>query len=143
MKLNIKPTVISVIALVLVSILVIPAKADFLEASGKLTLLRVQDVGSKYGPASDVIDVEVIAWLDSKPGMAFGFQLRTDANQAARQGMLDILRDAFKNGYTVTIDFDIDPGKKNGVIKYAWITKPAVLPGKNQPVAHSPVIKQN
>ena len=55
--------------------------------SGKLSLLRVHDVGTGYGPATDFIDVEAIIWLDTKPGMAFGFQLRNDDNRPARQGM--------------------------------------------------------
>ena len=39
-------------------------------ASGKLTLLRVHDVGTKYGPASDQLDVEVVIQLNTKPGQA-------------------------------------------------------------------------
>jgi hypothetical protein len=30
--------------------------------------------------------------------------------------MLDPLRDAFNNNWTVTLDYDIDVGKTNGVI---------------------------
>ena len=64
--------------------LAIPARPSMardeqlLNAKGKLTLLRVHDVGSSYGPPTDRIDVEVVIWLDSKPGYAFGFQLRND-----------------------------------------------------------------
>lgn len=95
-----------------------------LEDSGKLSLLRVHDVGTGYGPATDFIDVEAIIWLDTKPGMAFGFQLRNDANRPARQGMLDVLRDAFNNNWIVTIDYEIESGKNNGVIIRVWLTKP-------------------
>jgi hypothetical protein len=94
-----------------------------LEASGKLTLLRVHDVGTRYGPPTDVIDVEVVIWLDSQPGKAFGFQLRNDGNRPARQGMLDLLRDGFEHNWNVTIDYDIDPGKNNGVMIRVWLTK--------------------
>lgn len=87
-----------------------------LQSSGKLTFLRVHDVGTGWGPPSDFIDVEVVVRLDSREGEAFGFQLRNDQNLPARQGMLDLLRDAFSQNSTVTIDYDIDPGKKNGVI---------------------------
>jgi hypothetical protein len=101
-----------------------PAHAGLVESTGKVTLLRVHDVGTGYGPANDKIDVEVIVWLDSQPGQAFGFQLRDDGNRPARQGMLDLLRDAFRNNWSVTIDYNIDPGKKNGVIIRTWVTKP-------------------
>jgi hypothetical protein len=100
-----------------------PARAGLVESIGKVTLLRVHDVGTAYGPPTDKIDVEVIVWLDSQPGKAFGFQLRDDGNRPARQGMLDLLRDAFRNNWTVTIDYNIDPGKNNGVIIRTWVTK--------------------
>lgn len=93
-----------------------PASADLIESTGKITFLRVHDVGTGFGPPSDFIDVEVVIQLDSRPGQSFGFQLRVDANRAARQGMLDLLRDAFNNNWNATIDYDIEPPKKNGVI---------------------------
>lgn len=74
-------------------------------AEGKMTLLRVHDVGTKYGKPPDQLDVEVIIWLDSQPDEAFGFQLRTDENESARRGMLDLLRDAFSRDRTVRIDY--------------------------------------
>ena len=119
-----KLTVMLVAILALIATAAVPAHADLWESSGHVSLLRVHDVGTGYGPASDYIDVEVIAWLDSKPGMAFGFQLRDDSNRPARQGMLDLLREAFAHDYIVTIDYNITPGKNNGVITRVWITKP-------------------
>ena len=104
-----------------------PARADLLESSGKVTLLRVHEVGSAYGPANDKIDVEVIVWLDTQAGKAFGFQLRDDGNRPVRQGMLDLLRDAFRNNWIVTLDYNIAPGKKNGIIVRAWVTKPPAM----------------
>jgi hypothetical protein len=94
-----------------------------LAASGKITFLRVHDVGTGFGPPTDFIDVEAVIKLDSQPDKAFGFQLRSDAERVARQGMLDLLRDAFNNSFTVTIDFDIDPPKNNGVIIRVALTK--------------------
>jgi hypothetical protein len=93
-----------------------PASADLLQSTGRITFLRVHDVGTGFGPPSDFIDVEVVVQLDTRPGESFGFQLRVDANRAARQGMLDLLRDAFDNNVNVTIDYDIQPPRKNGVI---------------------------
>jgi hypothetical protein len=81
-------------------------------------------VGTGFGPPSDFIDVEVVIQIDTRPGESFGFQLRTDDNRAARQGMLDLLRDAFSNNGTVVIDYDIEPPKKNGVIMRVALTKP-------------------
>ena len=86
-----------------------------LSATGHLTLLRVHDVGTKYGPPMDQIDVEAVIWLDSRPGQAFGFQLRDDANESAHRRMLDILRDAFNHGRRVRIDY-VRTGSKSGRI---------------------------
>lgn len=97
------------------------------QTSGKLNFLRVHDVGTGYGPATDKINVEVVVQLDGKPGYAFGFQLRNDQNRPVRQGMLDLLRDAFNNNWDVTIDYEIANGNKNGIIRRIWLTKqPAV-----------------
>jgi hypothetical protein len=100
-------------------------KMALLETTGKLTLLRVHDVGTKYGPPNDEIDVEVVVWLDSQPNQAFGFQLRNDGNGLARQGMLDLFRDAFAKNSRVTFDYSIDTqnGRKNGVILRVWLSK--------------------
>ena len=96
-----------------------------LNLSGQLSLLRVHDVGTGYGPPSDQLDVEVIVQFVGRPADAFGFQLRTDDNQPVREGMLGLLRDGFNRGWTVWIDYDIDPGKHNGTIMRVWLTKPA------------------
>lgn len=87
-----------------------------IQSRGKVTFLRVHDVGSGYGPPDDHIDVEVVAGLDSVPDRRMGFRLRDDANRAARQGMLDLLRDAFAHDWTVLIDYsiDVENDKKNG-----------------------------
>ncbi len=103
--------------------------AQIKQASGKVNFIRVHEVGGKYGPPSDQIDAEVIIKFNNIPGKAFGFKLRNDTNESVRNGMLDILRDAFKNDYTVTIDYkakdgnDVRPADKNGLILRVWITK--------------------
>ena len=94
-----------------------------LESSGKITFLRVHDVGTAFGPANDRIDVEVVVKLDSRPQNAFGFQLRNDGNRPARAGMLDLLRDAFNHNWTVTLDYNLDTGKSNGIIIRTALTK--------------------
>jgi hypothetical protein len=101
-----------------------PARADLLETKGTITFLRVHDVGTGYGPPSDFLDVEVVILLNTAPGKGFGFQLRNDNNRPARQGMLDLLRDAFTNNLPVLIDYNVTPPKKNGVIIRVALTKP-------------------
>jgi hypothetical protein len=98
-------------------------QGDLLQSSGKITFLRAHDVGTAYGPPTDQIDVEVVIQIDTRPGQAFGFQVRDDGQRAARQGMLDLLRDAFNNNWTVTIDYFIEPGKNNGRIIRVALTK--------------------
>ncbi len=103
--------------------------AERLKSTGKITMLRVHDVGTKFGPARDQIDTEVVIQLSTLEGKAFGFKLRKDTNQIAHQGMLDLLRDAFNYNHNATIVYDICPGSdvkppcKNGNIVRAWLTK--------------------
>ena len=65
--------------------------------------------------------------LDSQPGKGFGFQLRNDQNQPAREGMLQLLRDAFAGNEPVTIDFLRSTGKNNGTIIRVALIKQAVV----------------
>jgi len=88
---------------------------EVLAARGRLTLLRVHEVGSGFGPAVDRIDGEVIVALDTEPGRAFGFQLRRDANRPQRQRLLALLRDAFANDRPVAIDY-LRTGQHNGTL---------------------------
>ncbi len=74
-------------------------------AVGRITLLRVHDPGTGYGPADDFTDAEVIVWLDSQPQKAFALRLRPDAHRPVAQCMLSVLRDAFNAGRPVRIEF--------------------------------------
>ena len=120
---NMKHLIVTLTVMVVALAFSVSAEAVRLKRTGQLTLLRVHDVDTMYGPAADQIDVEVVIKLDSQPGKAFGFTLRNDNNRAAHQGMLDLLRDAFENGWPVTIVYDIDPAKNNGEILRTWLTK--------------------
>ena len=113
---------IVIIALFMMVVFTITASAQ-VNARGKLTVLRVHDVGTGFGPPTDFIDVEVVIGLDSQPGKFFGFQLRNDAKLPARQGMLDLLRDAFDRNLIVNIDFFQRPGKTNHILFRTWLTK--------------------
>ena len=44
-----------------------------LNFQGHLKLLRVHDVGTKFGPPTDQIDTEVVFMLDTQPTHAYGF----------------------------------------------------------------------
>jgi hypothetical protein len=100
-----------------------PARADLVESKGRITFLRVHDVGTGFGPPTDFLDVEVVVQIDSQPGKSFGFQLRNDNNRPARQGMLDVLRDAFANNFPVLIDYNVTPPKVNGVMIRVAVVK--------------------
>jgi hypothetical protein len=93
------------------------------QSTGKLTFLRVHDVGTKFGPPTDQLDVEVVAQLSTTGKRSFGFKLRDDPNRLTHAGMLDLLRDAFNHGWTVSIDHETPTGKQNGVIIRVALTK--------------------
>lgn len=97
--------------------------------SGQLSLLRVHDRGTKFGPPNDQVDVEVIIAFRNRPNDFFGFQLRQDANGPAREGMLGLLRDGFNHGWTVHVDFNQQPNHHNSVLFRVWLTRPAVVVG--------------
>ncbi len=97
------------------------------QVSGRLKLLRVHDKGTKFGPPSDQIDVEVIVQFFERPNEAFGFQLRDDSQGPAREGMLGLLRDGFNHGWTVTIDFDRVAGHNNNKAIRVILTRPPNL----------------
>ena len=84
-------------------------------ATGLITLLRVHEIGSGYGPPDDFLDAEVIVWLDTEPETAFGFQLRDGGNLPDAQGELKTLRDAFNANRRVRLEF-IRTGCRTGKI---------------------------
>jgi hypothetical protein len=68
------------------------------------------------------------------------FKLRADANQPVREGMLDLLRDAFTHGWRVHFDHEVPAGKKKGTITRVWVTKDAVPAPGAGPAAGSGVM---
>jgi hypothetical protein len=98
--------------------------SQLLEKSGKIVFLRAHDVGTRFGPPNDQLDVEAVFILNALSDGAMGFQLRNDANLPARQAMFSLLRDAFVNNLNVIADFLIDPPKKNGVAIRVALTRP-------------------
>ena len=103
--------------------------SNLLEKTGKIVFLRAHDLGTKFGPPTDQLDVEAVFCLNAIADGAYGFQLRNDSNLPARQAMFSLLRDAFVNNLPVTADFLIDTGKKNGVaIRIALIRQGTATP---------------
>lgn len=81
------------------------AVGSLLTTSGRLTFLRVHDVGTGWGRPPNQLDAEVILTLDTNHGLTFGFQLRADSQAPTRSGMLSLLRAAFVADAVVSIDF--------------------------------------
>ena len=96
---------------------------------GKINFLRAHELGTKFGPGSDQIDVEVVVKLDTFPDEAYGFQLRDDARGPAHRAMFELLRDGYNLQRTVQLEVDIDSGKKNGLA-----IRVTVLPAPIKPV---------
>ena len=86
-----------------------------LQVDGRLSFLRAHDVGTRFGPPMDQIDVEIVVRLDTAPGRALGFGLRADSNETARRAMLDTLRVAFNEDRRVRLDYQ-RVGVNNGVL---------------------------
>jgi hypothetical protein len=100
--------------------------SNLLEKTGKIVFLRAHDLGTKYGPPNDQLDVEAVFILNAINDGAYGFQLRNDNNLPARQAMFSLLRDAFVNNLAVTADYLIDTGKANGTAIRVALTRSQV-----------------
>ena len=85
--------------------------SNLLEKTGKIVFLRAHDLGTRFGPPNDQLDVEAVFCLNAIADGAFGFQLRNDNNLPARQAMFSLLR---------------DPGKKNGVAIRIALIRPQI-----------------
>jgi hypothetical protein len=87
--------------------------------TGKIKHLRVNDLGSVWGSGNDALHTEVVVQLDSHQNdEAFGFTLRADdPNLPSRLGMLSVLRDAYIHKLAIGIAYDIEPGKKKGILR--------------------------
>jgi hypothetical protein len=92
--------------------------------TGKITLLRIHEVGSGYGPSTDLLDGEVIFKINSgNADYSYGFQLRNDANALTHEGMFQLLKEAFIKELPVHFDFDEKEGKRNHTTFRIWIVK--------------------
>lgn len=83
-------------------------------AVGKVELLRVhRELG--FGPPDNHIPVHVVTRLDAAPDTFFGFPLRGGGERPVHGGWLDALRDAFRTGSRVRIEYGFT-GKSNELV---------------------------
>jgi hypothetical protein len=90
--------------------------AQILAIDGVVTMLRVHNIGTGYGPPQDFLDAEVIVALDSAPNKRFGFQLRPNENQLVAQGMLSLLQQSFEHSFPVRLEYEQEPGKNSSIL---------------------------
>jgi hypothetical protein len=101
--------------------------ARFLYSTGHLLLLRVAEPSHNGwgGGETNPITAEVVFKLDSLPVKSFGFALTNDASGPARQGMLDLLRDAFVHDLRVRVEYDelVQPPNQNSMAFRVWLVR--------------------
>ena len=90
---------------------------------GKITSLRVQFFGARRGNESGKMDTEVAVQLDTEPQKVFGLRLRRGRGEPVREGMLNLLRDAFNHNWTVNLLYWQEPDTENLIIYRVWLTK--------------------
>jgi hypothetical protein len=87
-----------------------------LRRSGNLFFLRAHELGTGFGPDDDHIDVELVARIDAEPEHSFGAELRDNDARPSHEGMLALLRDGFNHGWETTVEYDLDEGRRNGIL---------------------------
>ncbi len=107
-----------------------PASPAVAALTGRVTMLRVNNLGTGYGGGNEWLDVEVVLTLDTAPTRAFGFQLRQDTDALVHTEMLEALQEAYEFDDRVTVEFIPTAGGQNGtaVRLVAIPNRPAYLP---------------
>ncbi|MFC2077819.1 hypothetical protein ACFLTM_03330 [Candidatus Bipolaricaulota bacterium] len=113
---------IALCALLVVGLAFAAAAADLYNGTGRLTMLRVHDVGTGYGSPSNFLDAEVVFRVDTSD-KAFGFQLRNDTNSLVHQAMFSLLLQAYINNLTVYFDYWQEAGKTTCEVIRIWLGK--------------------
>ncbi len=101
-------------ALFLASYDVAQAQCRLLQTTGPVEWIRVNDVGTGFGPPDDFIDGEVIFKL-TNGNNRYGFQLRNNANALVAQGGLNILLEAMRNDWDINVDYENCGGNNHEV----------------------------
>jgi hypothetical protein len=81
------------------------AQCSLLQTTAQVEWVRVNDVGTGFGPPDDFIDGEVIFKLTNGDNH-YGFQLRDNANALVAQGGLSLLLEAMRKGWDINVDYD-------------------------------------
>lgn len=85
---------------------------SLLATTGAVEWIRVNQVGTGYGPPTDFIDGEVIFKFKNR-NKRFGFQMRNNENLAVAQGALSLLQESMRKAkWKVEIDYN-DCGGNN------------------------------
>lgn len=95
------------------------AQCRLFQTTGPVEWIRVNDVGTGFGPPTDFIDGEVIFKLTNGDNR-YGFQLRNNENALVAQGGLKLLTDAMRKGWLVNVDYD-DCGGRNHEVGFGRI----------------------
>lgn len=95
------------------------AQCQLFQTTGLVEWIRVNNVGTGYGPPSDFIDGEVIFKLTNENDR-YGFKLRDNPNALVAQGGLSLLEEAMRNDWRINVDFD-DCGGNNHEVGYGRI----------------------
>ncbi len=100
-------------------------RAGVQTAQGRITWLRVHDLGSGYGPKSDFLDAECVFGLDTQPRRAFGFALKPGGGLAAHEGMLALAQNALTHDLDVSIDYQQVVNHFNAIVFRLAVVRPA------------------
>lgn len=85
--------------------------------TGTITMLRVHEAGSGFGPPTDPLEGELVVRIAGRSGFSFGLFLREVAREAAHRGSLDLLRDAFNNDERIRVEYAVTGPTTGRVIR--------------------------
>ena len=91
---------------------------SFQGKTGKIKVLRVNDLGHVWGSPSEALHTEVTIMLDSDNKNAFGFEIKPgDDSLPSRLAMLTTLRYAYIYMLDVIISYERTEGVGNSTLK--------------------------
>lgn len=91
------------------------------QASGKVTMLRVQQKGIEVMVNGEKVEAEIMVQVDSMPEMVYVMPFHDP--DPARAQIVDTLRAAYISDKAVTIEHMIAPGKKVATINWVQFGK--------------------
>ncbi len=83
--------------------------------SGKIKMLRVNDLGHVWGPPSEALHTQVTVMLDCDSERFFRFEIKAeDESLATQMEMLTTLRFAFNHKLDVNLSYEFVKGEHSG-----------------------------